>query len=160
MCAGSVVEQIPPRLSKGTNLPWDCEPEEYRSDSTLVHKLTPVSTGSELSKVTVCKDSCVRRISVESRRCLRHADLLRTVNVRQTTRRSSTTRRPDYPLLAPTTASKSTAAKADPTMASDLTTTSVKAVSVGEVISEFQSFEELRPKPFWTRCTERGNCKN
>jgi hypothetical protein len=51
----------------------------------------------------------------------------------------------NYLLFAPTTARKRTAAKADPTMASDLTTTSVNAVSVGEVISGSMSRKEL----FW-----------
>jgi len=38
--------------------------------------------------------------------------------------------------LAPTTAKNSTAANADPTIATDLMKTNVKAVSAGELISE------------------------
>ena len=40
----------------------------------------------------------------------------------------------DHLFLAPKTARKSTAINADPTIATDLTTTSVRALSAGEVI--------------------------
>jgi hypothetical protein len=48
----------------------------------------------------------------------------------------------DHLFLAPKTARKSTAINADPTIATDLTTTSVRALSAGEVITSPRWFAD------------------
>jgi hypothetical protein len=78
--------------------------------------------GGELSKAAVCVESCLGRSAVGL--CWLGAPaVVRYVPVS-----------PDHLLFVPTTARRSTATRADPTIATDLTTTSVRAVSAGEVI--------------------------